>query len=61
MRFNVGDKVRIVDNVWGHGFDEDEIVTIIEVDEREQSYTATAENDTINFFLCDEEIEEVIE
>lgn len=59
MKFKVGDRVRIVDNVWGHGFDEDEIVTITDVDEREQSYTA--ENDTINFFLCDEEIEEVIE
>lgn len=59
MRFKIGDKVRIIDEIIGHEFEIGEEVTITDSDDGHQDYMAT--NGINEFYVCDEELEEVIE
>ena len=59
MRFKEGDKVRIIENIWGHNFGIGEIVTISSAYISSDDYAAS--NGEEEYFVCDEEIEEVIE
>jgi len=59
MKFNVGDRARIVDNVWGHNFKIGDIVEITEASDKNQDYSGRKDDEEC--FLCDEEIEEIIE
>ena len=59
MKFREGDKVVIIDNIMGHEFNIGDEVTITDSDDGHQDYMAT---DGYNeFYVCDDEIEEVIE
>ena len=59
MRFKIGDEVRIVDNLWGHNFKIGDIVEITEASDNDQDYSGRKDDE--EYFLCDEELEEIIE
>jgi len=53
--FKVGDKVRVVDTVYGHGFDIGDVVTVVGVNEGDYECNGVGSRGT--WFLVDEEVE----